>query len=61
MEGCQQGSRRGRVGGKVQGVRGITGRYRIDGEGKNSVGNVEAKELIHMTHGHELSGGDCWR
>ena len=26
------------------------------GEG-NSVGNVEAKELISMTHGHELSGG----
>ena len=27
------------------------------GEGKNSVGNVEAKELISMTHGHELCGG----
>ena len=27
------------------------------GEGKNSVGNVEAKELISMTHGHELRGG----
>ena len=27
------------------------------GEGKNSVGNVEAKELICMTHGHELWGG----
>ena len=25
-----------------------------EGEGKNSVGNVEAKELICMTHGHEL-------
>ena len=24
------------------------------GEGKNSVGNVEAKELACMTHGHEL-------
>ena len=24
------------------------------GEGKNSVGNVEAKELISMTPGHEL-------
>ena len=29
------------------------------GEGKNSVGNVEAKEL--MTHGHELWGGECGR
>ena len=27
------------------------------GEGKNSVGNVEAKELVSMTHGHELWGG----
>ena len=26
-------------------------------EGKNSVGNVEAKELISMTHGHELKVG----
>ena len=30
----------------------IGGKY--TGEGKNSVGNVEAKELISMTHGHEL-------
>ena len=28
------------------------------GEGKNSVGNVEAKELISMTHGHELKAGN---
>ena len=28
------------------------------GEGKNSVGNVEEKELISMTHGHELCGGN---
>ena len=27
------------------------------GEGNNSVGNVEATEFICMTHGHELSGG----
>ena len=27
------------------------------GEGKNSVGNGEAKELICTTHGHELRGG----
>ena len=30
------------------------------GEGKNSVGNVEAKELICMTHGHELWGRGMW-
>ena len=28
------------------------------GEGKNSVGNVEAKEFISMTHGHELQVGN---
>ena len=26
------------------------------GEVKNSIGNVQAKELIHTTHGHELRG-----
>ena len=29
-------------------------------EVKNSIGNVEAKELICMTHGHELRWGECW-
>ena len=28
------------------------------GEIKNSIGNVEAKELICMTHGHELKVGN---
>ena len=26
------------------------------GEGKNSIGNAEVKELICMTHAHELKG-----
>ena len=33
------------------------------GEGKNTIGNVEAKELTCMTHGHELTGwnaGERW-
>ena len=34
------------------------------GEGKNSIGNGEAKELIFTTHGHELweedVGGRGW-
>ena len=33
---------RGEWGGKAQGVRSITGRYKVDGEVKNSIGNVEA-------------------
>ena len=30
------------------------------GESKNSIGNVEAKELTSMTHGHEYRG-EMWR
>ena len=51
------GKGRGRIGEKVQGIRGINGRYKIDGEVKNSIGNGEAKELIRTTHGHELRPG----
>ena len=40
---------------KIQGIRSISGRYKIDrGEVKNSIGNGEAKELVCTTHGHEL-------
>ena len=44
------------MGEKVQGFRSIIGRYKIDREVKNSMGNGEAKELIYVTHGHELRG-----
>ena len=45
----------GERGGKVQRISSIDDRWKIDRrKGKNSVGNVEAKELISMTHGHEL-------
>ena len=40
----------------MQGLKSINGRYRIDGELKNSIGNEEAKELICTTHRHELRG-----
>ena len=43
-------------GGKVQGIRSIIGRYKIDGKVKNSTGNEEIKEFICKTHGHELRG-----
>ena len=42
---------------KVQRIRSIIGRYKIDGEVKNSTGNGKAKELICLTHGHELRRG----
>ena len=55
MEGYQQGSGKGREGGKVQRISSINGRWKIDRERfKNNIGNVEAKELTSMTHEHEL-------
>ena len=49
----------GERGVKVQRISSLDDRWKIDrGEGKNSVGNVEAKELVRMTHGHELEGGN---
>ena len=45
------------MGEKVQGIRSINGRYKIDGEVKNSTGNGEAKELTCTTHGHALRWG----
>ena len=57
MEGYQQGSGEGERGGK--GTENKQHKWQVEnrqGEGKNSVGNVEAKELIYMTHGHELKG-----
>ena len=57
MEGCKQGSGRG-SGGK--GTENKQHKWQVEnrqGESKNSIGNVEAKELISMTHGHELQGG----
>ena len=45
----------GRIGKKVQGIKRIIGRHKIDrGEVKNSIGNGEAKELICRTPGHAL-------
>ena len=40
----------------IQGIRSISGRYKIDGEVKHSIGNREVKELVCTTYGHELRG-----
>ena len=42
----------------IQGIRSISGRYKIDGEVKDSMGHGEAKELTCTTHGHELRWGN---
>ena len=59
MEGYQQGSGREREGEKVQ--RNKQHKWQVEnrqGEVKNSMENGEAKELICMTHGHELMWGN---
>ena len=58
MKGYQQGSEGGEVG---KGTENTQHKWQVEnrqGEGKNSIGNVEAKELISMTHGHELQVGN---
>ena len=45
---------------KVQGIRSINGRYKIDRGVKNSIGNGEAKELLCTAHGHEIRRRGCW-
>ena len=53
---------RGVGGGGEQGTENKQHKSQVEnrqGEGKNSIGNVEAKELISMTHGHELRG-EMW-
>ena len=48
------------MGEKVQGIRSLCGRYKIDRGRLFSIGNGEAKELICTTHGHELKLLECW-
>ena len=57
MEGYQWGGGGGRMEERVQGISSINGRYKIDREVKNSIGNGEAKQLVCTTHGYELRGG----
>ena len=47
----------------MQRISSINSRQKIDSgwEVKNSVGNVEAEELICMIHGHELKAGNVGR
>ena len=63
MEGYQLGGGRGN-GGKGAGNKKYNWQVQnTQGKVKNSIGNGEAKELIGMTHGHELRGenaGQRW-
>ena len=54
LEDYQLGEGRGRMGEKVQGLRSIIGRYKIDGDVKNRIGNGDTKELTCTIHKHEL-------
>ena len=60
MEGYQRGSGWGERG---KGTENKQHKWQVEyrqGEVKNSIGNVEAKELIYMTHGHELKAECGW-
>ena len=54
MQGYQWIGGGGEWGEKVQRIRSIICKYKIDGGVKNSIGNREAKQLIYMPHGHEV-------
>ena len=59
MEGYQWGSGRGENEGK--GTENKQSKQQVEGrqeEIKNSIGNVEAKELLCTTHGHEVRWGN---
>ena len=48
MEGYQQGGGEGRMGGKVQGIRSINGRYKIDRGRLRIVWEVEKPKNLHV-------------
>ena len=53
--GLSAGTRKGRMGEKVQGLRSTNWQgQKRHGDVKNSIGNGEAKDLLCLTHGHEL-------
>ena len=54
MEGYQRGVGQGRMGKKLQGIRSIDGRYKIDRERLRIVREMEKPKKLYMTHGHEL-------
>ena len=59
--GLSEGRGSGEIGGKGTGNK--KHKWQIQNrqeEVKNSIGNGEAKELICMTHGHELRWGNYW-
>ena len=57
LESNQLGGGRGRMEEKVQGVRSIIGRDKIDSDVNSRIGHGEAEELICTTHGHEQRRG----
>ena len=48
MEGYQQGGEKGRMGGKVQGIRSINGRYKIDRGRLRIVSKMEKPKNLYV-------------
>ena len=54
FDGCPMGGRCGGMGEEVRGLRSTNRQLQSShGDVKYSIGNRVAKELVHMTHGHE--------
>ena len=58
MEGYQLGNGGGEWGKGTENKKHNWQVQNRQGEVKNSIGNGEAKDLINMTHGHELKWGN---
>ena len=52
--GLSAGGGEGRMREKIQGIRRINGRYKIDRERLRIVREMEKPKKLYMTHGHEL-------
>ena len=62
LGGCQMGGGCEEMGEEVRGLRSTNKQLQNShGDVKYSVGNGVAKEIIHMTHGHEQWCGNCLR
>ena len=60
MEGYQQGGRRGRVGKKIQGIRTINVRYKIDKGRLRIVWETEKPKNLYVQPMDMNQVGECW-
>ena len=62
MEGCQRGGGRGRIREKVQGIRSINSRHKIDRRRLRIVQEMEKPNNLYVQPMDMNEGaGECWR